>query len=281
MLTHHSGSIKTLALQGAFEENIDRILNEVGSAFAFFFVDPTGWTGFAMDNLRPILKRARGEVMINFMYDHINRFLNFQSASNEESLDRCFGTNDWRAFRETENREMDLVNLYVNQVRKTGEFAYATSTRILKPLHDRSYFHLIYATRNPKGIEKFRDVEKQVVSEQETVRERAKREHREEKSGQGELDFFSDTASPEFQEERCQQLFKANTKIVTQLAAGPVRYEILLPRVLELPLVWKTDLNKILVEGHRSGRFLIEGLGPRERTPKLGCTIRIGTGKSI
>lgn len=59
VLAEHSGDVKTLALLGAFEDNIDRILSEVGHTFAFFFVDPTGWTGFAMDNIRPILKRAR------------------------------------------------------------------------------------------------------------------------------------------------------------------------------------------------------------------------------
>ncbi len=65
------------------------------------------------------------------------------------------------------------------------------------------------------------------------------------------------------------------------LAEGPVRYEVLQPRVLELPLVWNTDLNKILVLGHRSGRLPIEGLAPSERTPKPGCTIRLRTEESL
>jgi len=130
-----------------------------------------------MDSLRPILQRTKGEVMINFMYDFINRFLTLQSTSNEESPDRCFGTRDWRLVRDTPDREPTLVNLYVDQVRDTGGFAYATFSRILKPLHDRAYFHLVYATRSAKGIEKFRDVEKQVATEQEAVRERAQREH--------------------------------------------------------------------------------------------------------
>ena len=162
-------------------------------------------------------------------------------------------------------------------MRETGGFAYATSSRILKPLHDRAYFHLVYATRNPKGIEKFRDVEKQVVNEQEAVRERAQREHREQKTGQTEMSFLRDFPSRGLQDEREQQLQKADARLMALLAAGPLRYEMLQPVVLELRLVWKTDLNEILVQGHRSGRFLIEGLGPRERTPKPGCTIRLRT----
>ena len=160
VLQEHSGDIKTTALPGTFEDNIGRILDQVGLAFTFFFVDPTGWSGFAMDNLKPILKRAKGEVMINFMYDFVNRFLNFRNAANEESLDRCFGTREWRSIRDTPDRESALVNLYVEQVRAAGGFPYATFSRVLKPLHDRAYFHLVYATRSPKGIEKFREVER-------------------------------------------------------------------------------------------------------------------------
>jgi hypothetical protein len=65
--------------------------------------------------------------------------------------------------------------------------------------------------------------------------------------------------------------------VVTLLADGPVPYEALQPRVLELPLVWNSDLNRILVDGDRSGRFVIEGRGPRQRIPKPGCTIRLAT----
>jgi three-Cys-motif partner protein len=275
VLQEHSGDVKTVALPGSFEENIPVILDQVGSTFAFFFVDPTGWSGFSMDNLRPILKRGSGEVMINFMYDFINRFLGFQNASNEESLDRCFGTQNWRIIREAPDRESALVNLYVEQVRATGGFPYVTSSRILKPLHDRAYFHLIYATRNPKGMEEFRNVERKVVTAQEDIRATAQREHREQRSGQPEFEFASDNPSNAFQEERSQQLRKAEANIIELLQKGPIRYETLQPLILQLRLVWNSDLNRILTEMRKVGRIQIDGLGPRERAPKPGCTIRI------
>lgn len=281
VLQEHRGDVETTALPGSFEENISRILDQLGSTFAFFFVDPTGWSGFAMDSLRPILQRPKGEVMINFMYDFINRFLSFRDPANEDSLDRCFGTGDWRPIRDTPGRESALVNLYVEQVRATGQFPYATYSRLLKPLQDRAYFHLVYATRSRKGIEKFRDVEKRVVTEQQKVRQKAQRENRERKSGQAEMDFGADVPSRDLQSERERQLQKADARVMALLAGGPVPYEALQPRVLELPLVWNTDLNEILVHGDRSGRFIIEGRGPRERIPRPGCTIRLGTGTSL
>jgi len=274
-LEQHRGEIKTTALLGTFEANIGRIVNEVGTKFAFFFVDPTGWTGFAMDSIGPILRHARGEVMINFMYDFVNRFLTHPSESNEKSLDLCFGTPNWRSVLQAPDRETALVGLYVEQVRTAGNFVYATYSRVLKPQHDRTYFYLVYATRNWKGIEKFRDVEKAVVTEQQKVRDRAQREHREKKSGQFEMAFALEAPSRRLEDEREQQLRKADTAIAALLKDGPMLYEAVLPRVLELPLVWSSDLNEVLMRGYKSGRFLIEGLGPRERTPKPGHKIRL------
>jgi hypothetical protein len=217
--------------------------------------------------------------MINFMYDFINRFANWKNDAYEESLDRCFGTPNWRSVRDSPDRESALVNLYVDQIRRAGRFPYATFSSVLKPLHDRPYFHLVYATRSAKGIEKFREVEKKVVSEQEVVRERAQRENREHRSGQAELEMVLGGSSRRLQEKREQRLREADARIVAILETGAIGYETLQPQVLELPLVWNSDLNDILVDGHKRGRFLIEGLRPRQRTPKAGCTIRLNKTK--
>ncbi|MEO8051002.1 MAG: three-Cys-motif partner protein TcmP [Acidobacteriota bacterium] len=275
VLQEHRGDIKTVALPGSFEENIPGILDQVGSTFAFFFVDPIGWSGFSMDNLRPILKRGNGEVMINFMYDPIDRFLGFQNVANEESLDRCFGTPNWRPIRDAPDRESALVSLYMEQVRGTGDFPYVTSSRILKPLQDRAYFHLIYATRNPKGMEEFRNVERKVVTAQEDVRARAQREHREQRSGQPEFDFASELPSNAFRLERSKQLVAARAKILQLLQEGPLQYEVLQPVILQLRLVRNRDLNSILMEMQKVGQIQIHGLGPRERTPKPGYTVSL------
>jgi hypothetical protein len=120
-----------------------------------------------------------------------------------------------------------------------------------------------------------------VVTEQQVVREKAQRENRERKSGQAEMDFGADVPSRDLQSERERQLREADATVMALLADGPVRYEVLQPLVLELPLVWNTDLNHILVDGDLSGRFVIEGRGPRQRIPKPGCTIRLGTGTSV
>jgi three-Cys-motif partner protein len=275
-LNQHRGSIKTTALQGAFEDNIQRILAEIGSAFAFFFIDPKGWTGFAMDNIRPILLHKPGEVMVNFMYDFVNRFLDFPNAANEQSLDRLFGNPSWRRVRDSRDREVESVGLYIEQIRSAGGFTYATSTRILKPLSDRAYFHLVYATRSPTGILKFREAEKKVFDEQEVVRSAAQRQDREQRTGQFEMPFPLTAESGHSQrEERAVQLKKAEAKVLELLRGGPLLYERLQPMILELPLVWNADLNMILVGARRAGQIVIDGFADRQRSPKEGNLIRL------
>ena len=267
--------MQTSALPGAFEDNIPGILIEIGKMFAFCFIDPTGWT-LSMERLRPLLLHRPGEVMINFMYDFVNRFLNSQDPAIEASLDRFFGTKIWRHLRDRLDRESAIISLYEEQVRTVGNFLYVTSTKILKPLQERAYFHLIYATRNPKGIEEFRGVEKRLAIEQGSVREIAQREHRQQRTGQGELPFDdSATLSGSVLDERAAQGKAARKRLFELLQRGPRRYEDLLPQLLQLPLFWKTDLHELLMEEYREHHIIIAGMTPRQRVPNERCTIRL------
>lgn len=186
-VTEYKGTIKVTPLPGTFEANIPKIIQRIGKAFAFFLIDPTGWKGFGMQPIKPVLTHTPGEVIINFMYDNINRFLNSSDPKTEASLDALFGTDKWRVLRDVEEREYAIVDFYREQIRHAGGFPFVTSTRILKPTQDRAYYHLVYATRNQKGILEFRKVEEASVYEQEQVRLTAKRQEREHRTGQSEL----------------------------------------------------------------------------------------------
>jgi three-Cys-motif partner protein len=269
------GAVSTLTLPGEFENNIPQIISAISGKFAFIFIDPTGWN-IPMDQIAPLLRHQPGEVVINLMYDFINRFLNSTDIPTETSLDRFFGCKDWRALRERPDRETAIVEFYIERIRTTGNFPYVTFTKILKPLHQRAYFHLIYATRSPKGVEKFRDVEKRLVTEQDQVRHAAQREHRIGKTGQNELSFGqSESLSSIVEGERTVQRDKARAKLFSTLETGPCRYGSLLPIILQIPLFWKADLNQVLKEEQQNGRIVIDGMTPRQRTPKDSCVIRL------
>ena len=261
------------ALCGSFEDLIRDILNFIGRSFSLVFIDPTGWTGFGMRKIEPLLRHDPGEVLINFMYDPINRFLTHPDPKIESSIDQLFGSAVWRSILVSEgDRESAIVEAYRDSLRSTGHFQRVTSTRILKRTSDRSYFHLVYGTRHVKGLLEFRGVEKKVAEEQERVRSGAKQRHRVEQSGQQELFGSADVSSLQsFQKERAARVQAAADALREMLRSQRrVKYDVALAVLLERPLVWESDVKDTIGAMRRNGELEVKGLKPRERTPKLG-----------
>ncbi len=273
--------IEVKALNGSFEELIPEILKFIGSSFSLIFIDPTGWTEFGLKEIGPVLRHRPGEIILNFMFDPLNRFLEHPNPENAASYDPLFGGEGWNF--ETEElvgngltREEAILMVYRERFRKAGEFGHVTSTRILKPLADRSYFHLIYGTRHWKGLVEFRSVEKKAVDIQERVRSEAKHTHRVERTGQPVLfELSSLPAFPRsYENERKHQLSAATIELRRLLVRNKrVRYEYVLGHLLERPLVWKSDINQSLRSMSSSGEIRISGLSGNARTPKPGCII--------
>jgi three-Cys-motif partner protein len=174
-----------------FEEVVPDIVDYVGRSFSLTFIDPTGWTGFGLNKIRPLLQ-LRGEIIINFMFDFVNRFLDDPRPETAASFDTLFGGVEWYAeveelVRSGMRREDAVLNIYCKRLKDFGQFDHVTSTRILKPLADRSFFHLVYATRHWKGLVEFREVEKKAADIQERVRTDAKIASRAERMGMEDL----------------------------------------------------------------------------------------------
>src|SRR6185437_10182394 len=73
---HHdpTNGFHIATFEGRFEDAVGDILQFIRHAFALVFIDPTGWTGYPYHTIAPVLRHRPSEVLINFMYDHINRF---------------------------------------------------------------------------------------------------------------------------------------------------------------------------------------------------------------
>jgi three-Cys-motif partner protein len=268
------GDIQVQPLRGEFEDSIPEVLKFVGKSFSLVFIDPTGWTGFGLEQIAPILRHQPGEVLVNFMFDYINRFLDDSRPDIAASFAELFGGPGWETpVRTGVPREDAIVELYRERMRAAGEFAHVTSTRILKPIHDRSYFYLVYGTRHFKGLVEFREVERKAVNEQERVRFAAKQERREARTGQTELFSAEDVAGgpPSFNVER-----KINGGLALDRLRVLVRnqrrvpYEVALATLLELPLVWKMDVEQMILDLRDAQELDVVGLDPPERTPKKG-----------
>lgn len=260
-------------LNSEFERAIPEILKIIGNSFSLVFIDPTGWTGFGLRQIAPILRHTPGEVLVNFMCDHINRFLD--TSEPEMSFGDLFGGAGWKpVIQASPTREDAIITLYGDRMKATGTFGFVTSTRIKKPLSERSYFYLVYGTRHPEGLLEFRRVEEREILEQERVRMDAQQLDRVKRTGQAELfgtDDLSDVGPTSFEEERRENLRRAEERLVRILqGAAETRYESARAAMMEVPLVWETDVQRIV-----KAKADVIGMTTRERVPKPGHRLKL------
>jgi three-Cys-motif partner protein len=264
---------------GELAGNITEILRFVRQGgpgtFPFFFIDPTGWTGFEMSLIAPLLRQRPGEVLINFMTDYIRRFIDHPHQLTRQQFTSLFGSDDAKdriqALADLADRKDALFTMYADAVRKRGDFAYSCATIVLYPEIDRPFFHLIYATRHRRGVEVFKDVEQRAMEEQGRTRAAAKQRKREKRSKQPEL--FSAEALPDVRSIdalRARYLSQARKRVLERLQAKHrVTYESIWDLALSSPLVWDCDIKDWIREWRIAGSLQIEGMKPKERVPKL------------
>ncbi|MBX3125529.1 MAG: three-Cys-motif partner protein TcmP [Polyangiaceae bacterium] len=257
-----------------FTEALPAVLPTLGRAFTLTFIDPTGWTGFPLRVLTPLLQRRSGEVLINFMFDFINRFIDAPQPELEKSLNDLFGGPGWRVLLERPDREDAILDFYRERVRAAGSLRYVTATRIKKPEQDRAYFHLVYVTGHPKGLVEFRKVEQQAAEEEEKARLHREQENRIRSTGTGELFTVEQTMEGGFRSygaERAARLAQAREWLRGALKnRASIPWDEALPSILEIPMVWDKDVKALVKGEQEAGRLSIRGLKAKERVPKLG-----------
>ena len=246
---------------GDFVQLIPTILKVIPpDAFAFFFVDPKGWR-IRLQQITPLLSRAKSEVIFNFMFDFINRAVNIGDANIVAGLNELIPYGDWRSKimkAETqgggnltpEARKTVLVGAFTESLAKLGKYRFVAETTILRPLKDRPLYCLCYATRHPSGIEVFRDCQIKALQEQSATRATAKLQHAAMISGQTEMfeslhDMGPDELNAFLESER-QQAEKSLLELTPRKPAA-IRYEALWPEVLARHVIRRPQVNALAV----------------------------------
>lgn len=171
-LQEHLNGITDIELElinGEFEDNIPRVLNFARSnenLFTFIFIDPTGWTGFGLNAITPLLRLHYSEVLINFMTKDIIRFIDDERVEIKATFRDLFGADEvqrlWPGLQGRE-REEAIVEAYRQRLKEVVGYQYAANAVIFHPEKDRTHFHLIYGTRNLEGLRVFRDSEQKAM----------------------------------------------------------------------------------------------------------------------
>ena len=267
--------VEVKALNASFENSVPAICGFIQarpqSNFPFIFIDPTGWTGFSMDLITPLLRLQPCEVLINFMTGHILRFAEAQDEATKASFGRLFGEGTFRDGLETmsgRERVDAIVFRYRDRIAEVGGFPHVPVTVVPHPEKDRSHFHLVYATRDLKGVCVFKESERKALEVTKELRADAKRRKRERVSDQGEL--FGGNLLPEtrYTDELHSHYSAIARREVLALLGEKKRlpYDELFGLALSFPLVTQDDLRDWL-----AGIARIEGLKERERVPKPEC----------
>jgi len=150
--------VSTTFEQG-FRENLLDFYVKRGESLppTFAFIDPFGWSHTPFELVRRILAFPHCEILINCMYEEINRFISH--PRHIEDFDRLFGTERWRcvqnAARPRERRAL-LHDLYVQQLRDVANARYVRSFEMRNDNDATDYF-LFFATNSSQGIRKMKE----------------------------------------------------------------------------------------------------------------------------
>jgi three-Cys-motif partner protein len=257
--------IEAVPLQGNFTQKIPeikRFLQNHGKPFPFFFIDPTGWKPIQIPAISPLLEINPGEVLINFMTSHIRRFLSLENLD----FDALFGEGHTLEIAGLHGQERDeaAVFAYASEVKKAGRFDYVCTTVIPNPLKQQAHFHLIYGTRDWRGVEKFKEAEKRTLKFAGHLRSQARDRERERRTNQPAFQFGSPGPTEDIQEQylvalRRRFLRLANSRVRQEIDSGRnSTYGTLAALYLRRPLVWESDLRELLINLRSSGVVNIE-----------------------
>jgi len=203
------------------------------------------------------------------MYDHINRFKDDERAFLREQLREFFGL-DSGALPPGLDEE-GLMGEYRRNLKERCGVPYVADLLIPVPTAKRTKFRLVVGGHHPEVLRLFRDTEARVCGREAGailagVKDRAQ-------ADRARTPLLFPTRAPEedpgYAALRDAGLQKIRALMPKKLERdGPQRFGLLWPRVLQAYHVTHANLSALLREMHKAGELVIEGLGPRERSPK-------------
>jgi three-Cys-motif partner protein len=151
--------------EGNFDETLTGLLDELESqqlriAPTFAFIDPFGYSHTPMETIRRLMSHPKCEVLITFMYEEINRFLDADYTNKAAQYNALFGTTEWNAITKTartpRERRDRLHNLYQDQLRQVADIRYIRSF-CMRNRHNNIDYFLFFGTKNLLGMKRMKE----------------------------------------------------------------------------------------------------------------------------
>lgn len=246
-------------------------------AFSFVLMDPKGWK-INMTQVEPLISRPNSELLLNFMFDFINRSASMPQPYVQAALElllpgagvqqRIADIVPWKAPAGVQ-REQALISCITEVVRRLGNYRFVMETPVLYPTRDRTFYSLIYATRSKIGVEVFRDAQNATLLEQDAMRIDLKDSKRAEETGMSDL-FAGQATRREFATQwLAKQEMGARVALLDAVPIAPqsVLYGDVWPIVLAKWGVRRSRLGRIAAELKAGGQLSFLDWAPRKQVP--------------
>ncbi|MFW5879809.1 MAG: three-Cys-motif partner protein TcmP [bacterium] len=129
------------------------IINDYMNRATLFFIDPFGYYNVPMATFSKLLKGKGNEILINFMFDFLNRGIGVEHID-EKQLTAFFGGIEWKQAKDLRGNERErfLISLYKHKLKELTGVKYVYAYRICYPNKQQTYYYLVHATNHKKGI---------------------------------------------------------------------------------------------------------------------------------
>ncbi len=269
-----NSSFDIKVFSGAFEDNLEFIeaaCRDLNDSFTFTFIDPTGWD-VDSSPIFAFLRALRGEVLFNFMSEHVNRHAGWEGVA--ASVGRFLADPGWRSAYEAlpnGTNEEKVLQLLKSKMKEAGAATWLPDFAIRKPRENRIKMRLILGTHSAHGVEVFRTVQEKVEKEGFRVRQSIRTNQSRQPSLSDEL-FIELDASREGVGSPANRHWGAETLLHAVVARPGISFERLAPDVMEHVPLRTTHLNKVIMDQRKVGLLLFD-LPPGKRTPSPATQI--------
>ncbi|MEA1653014.1 three-Cys-motif partner protein TcmP [Nitrospirillum sp. BR 11164] len=270
--------IHICTFNGDFVDLVPEIIRVIpAEAFTFILMDPKGWS-IDMQRVAPLMSRPNCEVVLNFMFDFINRFSRLKKPAIQTGLNALLPGTAWRqrldAIQEdNENGPTDrkhiLVSSIVDVIKRLGRYPYVMETPVLFPAKNRTFYSLIYGTRSAKGVEVFRDAQHKALVAQDRMREELAVRKREAADGMRDLLAGVVPSNEPTAQWVAEQEASARRALIEAVPTQPnyILYKNIWPKVLAEYGVRRTRLGRIAAELKDEGVIRFLDWAPRKQVP--------------
>jgi three-Cys-motif partner protein len=148
---------------GDFDTIINNFLDSLGTKHVllptFFLLDPFGISGIKLNTLKRIMSQPRAEILLNFMYNSLQRWISHPDKKIQAIYDEYFGGDVWRNCKnkKTSEKESELVKIFRDKCKKFCKCKYVYPFKLSFPDKKKTYYYLFHLTNHWIGCARMKD----------------------------------------------------------------------------------------------------------------------------